>query len=52
MKQLTGKWKIKKDGSMVMKWKKRKDGAGNVRWDINPDRWSFSHEYIGHSGTN
>lgn len=26
---------------------KRKDGAGNVRWDINPDRWSFSHEYIG-----
>jgi GNAT superfamily N-acetyltransferase len=30
---------------------KRKDGAGNVRWDINPDRWSFSHEYIGHSGT-
>lgn len=30
---------------------KRKDGAGNVRWEINPDRWSFSHEYIGHSGT-
>lgn len=26
---------------------KRKDGAGNVRWEINPDRWSFSHEYIG-----
>jgi len=26
---------------------KRKDGAGNVRWDINPDRWSFSHEYMG-----
>ena len=28
---------------------KRKDGAGNTRWDINPDRWSFSHEYIGNS---
>ena len=26
---------------------KRKDGAGNTRWEINPDRWSFSHEYIG-----
>lgn len=26
---------------------KRKDGAGNTRWEINPDRWTFSHEYIG-----
>jgi ABC-type lipoprotein export system ATPase subunit len=26
---------------------KRKDGAGNTRWNINPDRWTFSHEYIG-----
>lgn len=26
---------------------KRKDGAGNKRWEINPDRWTFSHEYIG-----
>lgn len=26
---------------------KRKDGEGNVRWEINADRWSFSHEYIG-----
>lgn len=28
---------------------KRKDGAGNTRWEINPDRWTFSHEYIGAS---
>lgn len=30
-------------------WKplKRKDGADNTRWEINPDRWTFSHEYIG-----
>lgn len=26
---------------------RRKDGAGNKRWEINPDRWTFSHEYIG-----
>jgi ABC-type lipoprotein export system ATPase subunit len=26
---------------------KRKDGAGNTRWEINSDRWTFSHEYIG-----
>ena len=26
---------------------KRKDGAGNKRWEVNPDRWTFSHEYIG-----
>jgi GNAT superfamily N-acetyltransferase len=26
---------------------KRKDGAGNTRWEVNPDRWTFSHEYIG-----
>lgn len=26
---------------------RRKDGAGNTRWEINPDRWTFSHEYIG-----
>lgn len=24
MKQFSGKWKIKKDGTMVLKWKKRK----------------------------
>ena len=24
MKQLTGKWKRRKDGTMVMKWKRRK----------------------------
>jgi ABC-type ATPase with predicted acetyltransferase domain len=41
-----------RDGSPM--WKpttknhmKRKDGAGNKRWEINPDRWTFSHEYIG-----
>lgn len=29
---------------------KRKDGIvmnPNLRWQINPDRWSYSHEYIG-----
>lgn len=26
---------------------KRTDSEGHVRWAINPDRWSFSHEYIG-----
>ena len=26
---------------------KRKDADGHKRWEINPDRWSFSHEYIG-----
>jgi GNAT superfamily N-acetyltransferase len=30
---------------------KRRDGAGNTRWEINPNRWAYSHEYIGHSGT-
>jgi hypothetical protein len=24
MKQFSGKWKVKKDGTMVLKWKKRK----------------------------
>jgi hypothetical protein len=24
MKEFSGKWKIKKDGTMVLKWKKRK----------------------------
>ena len=28
---------------------KRKDGAGNTRWEINPDRWTFSHEYLGNA---
>jgi len=26
---------------------KRKDAEGHKRWNINPDRWTFSHEYIG-----
>ena len=26
---------------------KRKDAEGHQRWEINPDRWSFSHEYVG-----
>jgi GNAT superfamily N-acetyltransferase len=27
---------------------KRKDGVRDtIRWQINPDRWSYSHEYIG-----
>ena len=26
---------------------KRRDSEGHDRWKINPDRWSFSHEYIG-----
>jgi len=26
---------------------KRKDADGHKRWEINPDRWTFSHEYIG-----
>jgi ABC-type lipoprotein export system ATPase subunit len=26
---------------------KRRDSDGHDRWKINPDRWSFSHEYIG-----
>jgi GNAT superfamily N-acetyltransferase len=29
---------------------KRKDGLvkrENSRWQLNPERWSFSHEYIG-----
>jgi hypothetical protein len=29
---------------------KRKDGIvkrENSRWQLNPERWSFSHEYIG-----
>lgn len=31
---------------------KRKDGqdATKTRWTINPDRWSFSHEYVGEPG--
>ena len=24
MKEFSGKWKVKKDGSMILKWKKRK----------------------------
>jgi GNAT superfamily N-acetyltransferase len=31
---------------------KRKDGfvaRENMRWQLNPERWSFSHEYIGES---
>jgi len=24
MKQFSGKWKVKKDGTMILKWKKRK----------------------------
>jgi hypothetical protein len=24
MKEFSGKWKIKKDGTMILKWKKRK----------------------------
>jgi hypothetical protein len=24
MKEFSGKWKIEKDGSMILKWKKRK----------------------------
>jgi hypothetical protein len=27
MKQFSGKWKVKKDGTMVLKWKKRKVGS-------------------------
>ena len=26
---------------------KRKDAEGHKRWDVNPDRWTYSHEYIG-----
>ena len=26
---------------------KRKDSADHKRWEVNPDRWTFSHEYIG-----
>lgn len=39
------KWKPTSKNHM-----KRKDGLvqrENMRWQLNPDRWSFSHEYIG-----
>ena len=39
------KWKATSKNHM-----KRKDGLvqrENMRWQLNPDRWSFSHEYIG-----
>ena len=26
---------------------RRRDADGHKRWDVNPDRWTFSHEYIG-----
>lgn len=26
---------------------KRRDAEGHQRWAVNPNRWSFSHEYIG-----
>jgi hypothetical protein len=36
MKQFSGKWKVKKDGTMVLKWKKRKVNSLKVL-DIFPE---------------
>lgn len=43
MKEFSGKWKVKKDGSMIIKWKKRKVEPVNIA-QKNQER--FMKDYI------